>query len=317
MPFRARSSDPASSGESRDTFLTRVPRIPERLVPYLLLAPALAFIALLIVYPLGLSFYTSFFHHVLTEPDKDRFVGFGNYVTVATDATFWQIMSQTAVWVFGSLVLQFLLGLALALLLNEHFPGRGVYRSLILAPWAISGVIIAIMWKWMYNPQIGVLNEILVRLGLVTNHVAFLADPDAALPAIIFTNVWRGTPFFAVMLLAALQAVPGTLYEAAAIDGANAWKRFLHVTLPSILPMIFAALLLRTIWIFNEVDMIFAMTDGGPVQATETLATFIYKKASRDLDFGVGSALAMIMFGILMVITFFYYRAFRDRERAL
>lgn len=292
----------------------RLPQIPDRLMPFLLLAPALALIALLIFYPLGLSLYTSFQHKVLIDPMGDRFVGVDNYAAVLADPTFWTVMRQTLFWVSGSLVLQFVLGMALALLLNEQFAGRGIYRSLILAPWAISGVIIAIMWKWMYNPQVGVFNEILVSLGIVSEHVAFLANPDTALASVIFTNVWRGTPFFAVMLLAALQAVPASLYEAAAIDGANAWNRFLHVTLPSILPMVFAALVLRTIWIFNEVDLILVMTDGGPVQVTETLATFIYKKASRDLDFGMGSALAMVMFLILMVTTIIYYRSFRKND---
>lgn len=292
-------------------------RIPRRLVPYLLLAPALGFIALFILYPLALNLYTSFQHRVFTEPTENRFVGLANYLTVATDPTFWLVLRQSAVWVVGSLVCQFVLGLALALLLNERFPARGLYRSLILSPWAISGVIIAIMWKWMYNPQVGVLNELLVRLGLVDHRLALLADPSTALPAVMLTNIWRGTPFFAVMLLAALQAVPKALYEAAAMDGAGAWQRFLNVTLPSILPMVFAALLLRTIWIFNDVDLIFVMTDGGPVRASETLATFLYKKASRDLDFGMGSALAMVMFAILMTITAFYYRAFRRSDRIL
>jgi multiple sugar transport system permease protein len=292
-------------------------RIPPRLVPYLLLAPALGFIVLFILYPLGLNLYTSFQHRVFTEPTGNRFVGIANYLAVAKDPTFWLVLRQSAVWVVGSLAFQFILGLALALLLNERFPARGLYRSLILSPWAISGVIIAIMWKWMYNPQVGVLNEILVRLGLVGHRLAFLADPSTSLPAVILTNIWRGTPFFAVMLLAALQAVPAALYEAAAMDGAGTWRRFLHVTLPSILPMVFAALLLRTIWIFNDVDLIFVMTDGGPVRASETLATFLYKKASRDLDFGMGSALAMVMFAILMTITAFYYRAFRRSDRIL
>jgi multiple sugar transport system permease protein len=292
-------------------------RIPPRLVPYLLLAPALGFIALFILYPLALNLYTSFQHRVFTEPTENRFVGIANYLTVAKDPTFWLVVRQSAVWVIGSLACQFVLGLALALLLNERFPARGLYRSLILSPWAISGVIIAIMWKWMYNPQVGVLNELLVRLGLVSQRLALLADPSTALPAVMLTNIWRGTPFFAVMLLAALQAVPKALYEAAAMDGAGAWQRFLHVTLPSILPMVFAALLLRTIWIFNDVDLIFVMTDGGPVRASETLATFLYKKASRDLDFGMGSALAMVMFAILMTITALYYRAFRRSDRVL
>jgi multiple sugar transport system permease protein len=290
-------------------------RIPGGLVPYLLLAPALSFVLTFILYPLGVNIYTSVQHRVFTEPLANRFVGLANFLAIARDPTFWLVLRHSAIWVVGSLVCQFLLGLVLALLLNEKFPARGLYRSLILSPWAISGVIIAIMWKWMYNPQVGVINELLVRLGLLSHRIAFLADPTWALAAVMVTNVWRGTPFFAVMLLAALQAVPKELYEAAAIDGAGAWQRFLRVTLPAILPMVFAALLLRTIWIFNDVDLIFVMTDGGPVRASETLATFLYKKASRDLDFGLGSALAMVMFAILMTITALYYRAFRRSER--
>lgn len=307
------NAERASDGLSEPSFAVRLrsAHLPPGLAPYLLLAPALAFVALFIFYPLALSFYNSFRYQVLYDPAGERFVGLANYVKLATDPAFWVVMWQTTIWVAASLVFQFVLGLILALLLNEQFFGRGLYRALILAPWAISGVIIAIMWKWMYNPQVGVFNEILNRLGLISQHVAFLADPKTAMASVIFANVWRGTPFFAVMLLAALQAVPRSLYEAAALDGANAWRRFIHVTLPAIKPMIVAALVLRTIWIFNEVDLIFVMTDGGPVQVTEILATLIYKTASRQLDFGLGSALATVMFVVLMAITVLYFRSFR------
>ena len=278
-------------------------RIPPRFVPYLMLAPALAFIFAFILYPLGLNFYTSFQHRVFTEPSGNRFVGLANYVSVATDPTFWLVLRQSAVWVTGSLAFQFLLGLALALLLNERFPARGLYRSLILSPWAISGVIIAIMWKWMYNPQVGVLNEILVRLGLTSHRLAFLADPSTALPAVIATNIWRGTPFFAVMLLAALQAVPKELYEAGEIDGTAPLQRFRFITLPMLRNLFMICSLLSMVFSLGDFVIIRIMTGGAPGDSTHVLATLAYRYAFQmgNVDWAVGTFMTALPITLLFI----------------
>ena len=181
------------------------------------------------------------------------------------------------------------LGLVTALLLNREFPWRGLARALIIIPWALPSVVIALMWRWIYDPNTGVLNDILIYLSIVKQAVPWLADPDLALYAIIATLTWQGFPFFAVMILAGLQGIPKSQYEAASIDGASPWRQFLHITLPGIAPVLGTAGLLRVIWVANSMDVIFVMTGGGPGYATHTLPLYAFIRARQNLDFGYGT----------------------------
>jgi multiple sugar transport system permease protein len=201
-----------------------------------------------------------------------------------------------------------LLGLAAALLLNQEFPWRGLARALIIVPWALPSVVISLMWVWIYDSNYGVLNDFLLRLGLIATSIPWLADPATALYAIILTLTWQGFPFFAVMILAGLQSIPRSFYEAAAIDGASGWRQFWHITLPGISGVLVTAVLLRIIWVANSIDVIFVMTGGGPGYATYTLPLYAFIKARTNLDFGYGSALAVLFTLMLMGLVIVYLR---------
>ena len=215
---------------------------------------------------------------------------------------FRRALVNTAWWTFGSVTLQFLLGLGLALLLNRAFWGKRVVQAVVFLPWAVPTFLSGLTFVWLLNPVIGPVPHWLFALGLLEEPYSILGNPDLAMWGPIAANVWFGVPFFAITLLAALQAIPGEMYESASIDGATAWQRFLHVTLPYLAPMIAITVLLRTIWISNFADLIIVMTNGGPANATQILPSYIFTTAYRKLDFGYASAVAMV----LLLLLFFY-----------
>ncbi len=265
----------------------------DRVLPYMLLAPAV-FVTIVIVFmPMIQAVWTSFHDLVLFRPNVSKFVGFANYVKLFNDPVFWVALWNTIIWIGLTVPLQMGLGLLTALLLNREFPWRGLARALIIIPWALPSVVIALMWRWIYDPNTGVLNDILIYLSIVKAAVPWLADPNVAIYAIIATLTWQGFPFFAVMILAGLQGIPKSQYEAASIDGASPWRQFLHITLPGIAPVLATAGLLRVIWVANSMDVIFVMTGGGPGYATHTLPLYAFIKARQNLDFGYGTAIAV------------------------
>jgi multiple sugar transport system permease protein len=194
------------------------------------------------------------------------------------------------------------------LLLNQSFWWRGLARALVVIPWALPSVITALMWTWMYDYDLGVINDVLLRLRLVDAPIAWLARADTTLGAVILALVWQGFPFFAVMILAGLQTVPGELIEAAEIDGANAFQRLTKVILPSIAEVIATALLLRTIWVANSLDVILVMTGGGPGYTTYTVPLYAFLKAYTSMEFGYAAALALIMTALLLLVIYAYVR---------
>jgi len=243
-----------------------------------------------------------------------RFVGLANYVHLVEDPVFWLSLWNSFVWVFGSVILQFIAGFAAALLLHRAFVGRGLLRTLTLLPWIIPGVVVGLIWEWLYQPNYGVINDLLIKTGWLHDRVAWLSNPDLAMGAVVFTNVWRGIPFFAIMLLAGLQAVPEELYEAARIDGAGVWARFWHVTLPLMRPIIVVATATRIIWTFNYADLIFVMTSGGPANATQITSTYTLMQAYSNLDFGYAAALSVVLLIIMLAFTAAYLRVTRGVE---
>lgn len=288
----------------------------ERLLPYLLLAPAVVVTLVIVFMPMVQAVWTSFYDLILFKPNASKFVGFGNYVKLFNDPVFWTALWNTLLWIGLTVPLQMGLGLLAALLLNREFPWRGLARALIIIPWALPSVVIALMWRWIYDPNTGVLNDILVYLSIVQTAVPWLADPDVAIYAIIATLTWQGFPFFAVMILAGLQGIPKSQYEAASIDGASAWKQFIHITLPGIAPVLATAGLLRVIWVANSMDVIFVMTGGGPGYATHTLPLYAFIKARQNLDFGYGTSIAVtftILLGAFVVL--YLARTMREVER--
>jgi multiple sugar transport system permease protein len=282
--------------------------IVARSTPYLFLAPALVATAAIVLYPVGSTMWMSLHDFVLFRPHAVPFTGFTNYARLLADEAFWHSLANSVVWVGLAVGLQFALGLATALVLNESFFWRSAARALVIVPWALPSVIIGLMFTWIYDYNLGLLNDLLLRLGLLDAPVAWLARPDTALLAVIAALVWQGFPFFAVVILAGLQAIPQELHEAAEIDGATRGQRFRHIVWPGLSGVILTALLLRTIWVANSLDVILVMTGGGPGYTTHTLPLYAFLRAYSGMEFGYGSALAVVLTILLMAIAAFYVR---------
>lgn len=269
--------------------------------PYLLVAPALMIILCVVFIPVVNAIGMSFQSYDLRRPKDIAFVGFKNYIDVFQDDLFWKSLVKTLLWVVFGVGLQFFFGFVLALLLNKKFKGRGAVRAVSLIPWVTPGVLIGLMWRWMYDGNFGVINDILQKLHLTTDNIPFLSKPDTAFPSVILTIVWQGIPFFALMILAGLQGIPAELYEAADIDGATGMRKLFWVTIPSIKNTIATTGMLRIIWVANSVDVIFNMTGGGPAYSTQTLSVYIFNKANA-LNLGYSSAMAIILALLLSLV---------------
>lgn len=276
------------------------------LTPWALLAPALIATTIVVFVPVLDTLWMSLHRFVLFRPHEMPFIGLGNYLALVRDPTFWLSLGHSLIWVTAGVSLQFSLGFAAAILLNRRFAWRGLARALVVIPWALPSVIIGLVWTWMLDFNLGVLNALLLRLGLLAHPIAWLAQPDTAMLAVILALTWQGFPFFAVTLLAGLQGIPREHYEAAAIDGAGTMRSFWHVTLPGLAPVMATALLLRMIWVANSLDLIFIMTGGGPGTATETLPLYSFLRAWTGLDYGYGSALAVVLTLLLLVVVVLY-----------
>ena len=279
-----------------------------RVLPYAMLSPAVLVTLAIVFFPMLQTAWMSLHDYVLFRPHRFEFLGLNNYRKALADEVFWISLRHTAIWIGITVPAQLLLGLATALLLNQDFPWRPLARALIIIPWALPSVVIALMWVWIYDSNYGLMNDFLLRLGLIEQAMPWLARPDTALGAIILTLTWQGFPFFAVMILAGLQSIPRSYYEAAAIDGASAWRQFWHITLPGISGVLVTAVLLRMIWVANSFDVIFVMTGGGPGYSTYTLPLYAFIKARTNLDFGYGSALAVLFTLLLMGVVLVYLR---------
>lgn len=276
--------------------------------PYLLIAPALIVVICVVFIPVIEAVITSLKYHDLRYPNRTAWVGLQNYSDLLTaDSQFWPSLYRTILWVVFGVGFQFLLGFVLALVLNTRFRFRGIVRAAAMVPWVTPGVLIGLIWRWLYDGDYGVINDLLKRMGFLTRGIAYLSRVDTALPAAIFSVVWQGIPFFALMLLAALQGVSTEMYEAADIDGATAWQKLIYVTLPSIKNTIFVTGLLRVIWVANSVDVIFNMTEGGPAYSTQTLSVYIFNKGNA-LDLGYASAMALLMAALLLVVAIPYLK---------
>jgi multiple sugar transport system permease protein len=284
------------------------------LVGYSYLLPAALCMLATVVVPIALAIKMSLYNDILYKPQEYRFIGLGNYLRLIEDPVFWLSLWNSVVWVFGSVILQFIAGFAAALLLHQAFRGRALVRTLTLLPWIIPGVVVGLIWEWLYQPNYGVINDLLIRAGWMQDRVAWLSSPDLAMGAVVFTNVWRGIPFFAIMLLAGLQAIPDELYEAAQVDGAGVVSRFWHITVPLLRPIIVVATATRIIWTFNYADLIFVMTGGGPANATQITSTYTLMQAYSVLDFGYAAALSVVLLLVMLAFTAAYLKITRGVE---
>ena len=236
-----------------------------------------------------------------------RFVGAANYVRLLSDARFWNALGNTVYFTAVSVALELALGLVMALLLRRAFRGRALIYAVVLIPWAVPTVVTARMWEWMYNADFGVINY------LLGEKINWLGNPAWAMHAAILMDVWKSTPFVALLLLAGLQNLPAELYQAAAVDGATRWTMFRRVTLPLLMPLMLVVLILRTIDAFRVFDAIYVLTGGGPANSTETLSIYAYKVLFQTLEFGYGSTLAVTVLACVALATVIYARLLRGR----
>ncbi|MEU3556924.1 carbohydrate ABC transporter permease [Streptomyces fragilis] len=280
---------------------------PRRL-PYLLIAPAGLLMLGFIAYPVLSVFYYSLQHYNVTKPWRDGFAGFDNFTRVFTDdPLFRDSLVFSAKWVVTEVSLQLLLGLGLALLVNQTFVGRAVARAMVFSPWAVSGVLTTTIWMLLYNPSTGV-SRYLADAGVGSYGTSVLSDTDTVFWAVVVTELWRGVPFFAILILADLQSVPKDLYEAASVDGAGRLRQFVHITLPHLKDAIILSTLLRAVWEFNNVDLLYTLTGGGPAGVTTTLPLYVANTGIEGHDFGYASALTTVAFVILLFCSILYLR---------
>jgi multiple sugar transport system permease protein len=271
------------------------------LEPYFYTGPSVILIGAIMLVPLVIGLSYAFHDITLLDPLSGDFVGLDHFRELYADASFWNALRNTVTWTLSCIVLQFGLGLILALLLNRPFFGRRAIQLCVFLPWAVPSFLSGLNWAWLFNPVVGPLPYWLTALGLMKAPDNLLSDPDHALWGPIIANVWWGIPFFAITLLAALQSIPKDLYEAATIDGANAWQQFRRITLPLLAPTIAITVMLRTVWIANFPDLIVVMTRGGPADSTQILASYIFTQAFQRLDFGYASAVAAVLLVLLLL----------------
>jgi ABC-type sugar transport system permease subunit len=271
--------------------------------------PAVLTIVLVALFPLVWTFWESLHLHDLRMPWLGRpFIGLTNYLEAFGDPRFRGALAHTAFFAVTSVSLELLIGLWLALALNRAFRFRGLVRAAVLVPWAIPTVVSALLWRFMFEGQNGIVNAALVGAGILPEPMVWLVDPRAAWIPIILADVWKTTPFVALLLLAGLQNIDSSLYEAARIDGASAWRQFRYVTLPLLKPALLVALIFRTLDAFRVFDLIYALTGGGPGTSTEPIALYTFNALLQNLQFGYGAALSVIVFVLTFSLALVYIR---------
>ena len=275
-------------------------RSREQKTALILLIPAMLLLLLVFGYPIARAFWLSLFTENLGTQLQPVFSGLDNYGRMMGDSRFWQSFLVTTIFTSASVISELLLGLIIALVLNQQFFGRGLVRTTAILPWALPTALIGLAWAWIFNDQYGVANDILQRLGFIQDGINWLGDPTLAMIAVVVADVWKTTPFISILLLAGLQSISADLYEAHSIDGATPWQSFRQITLPLLIPQILIAVLFRFAQAFGIFDLISVMTGGGPGGATEVVSLYIYSTIMRYLDFGYGAALVVVTFLLLI-----------------
>ncbi|MFP4410832.1 carbohydrate ABC transporter permease [Coleofasciculus sp.] len=267
---------------------------------WLLTLLAILILVMVFAYPIGRAFWLSLFSQNLGTELQAEFTGLDNYARLVGDGRFWQSIWQTTVFTLSSILIELVLGMGIALVLNRGFFGRGLVRTAALIPWALPTAVMGLAWAWIFNDQFGVANDIL-RFLPAAEPITWLGEPIPAMIALIAADVWKTTPFFAIILLAGLQSISEDLYEAHAIDGASPVQSFVQITLPLLTPQILIALLFRFAQAFGIFDLVLVMTEGGPANATEMISLYIYDTVRSYLDFGYGAALVVVTFLLLII----------------
>lgn len=277
----------------------------KKFTPYLFLLPAWILLIILYAYPYGLTLLQSF-QKVNLFGGENSWVHFDNYSYLLSDNNFFKNLNVTVKYSLVTISLKIIVGLLFALMLNADIYAKKFLRFLFLIPWAIPQVAVAVAWKWIYDGKYGYLNQLLTSWEWIPANISWLADPEKTLYAVSLVDAWMGWPLITMMFLSGLEAIPDSLYEAAALDGANRFYRFFHVTLSEMRNVFLIVLTLVTIWTFNSFNVIFVLTQGGPLRSTETLMMRVYNESFQNFNFGVSSALTVIILALLIGFTFYY-----------
>ncbi|GGJ33051.1 ABC transporter permease [Neoroseomonas lacus] len=283
-------------------------RLSDRQVGVLFMLPLIVAVGVFLVWPIAEAVRLSFVRYNPLRPDEQPFVGFDNYLFVLDDPLFWESFTQALVWTGWSTVLQALIGVGLALLLHQPLKGMNVFRGLLLFPYIVPTVVIALNWRWLFNAEIGIVNHLLMSAGIIDERIAWLSTPNMAMASAIMLNVWKYTPFVVIVVLARLQTIPTELYDAAKVDGAGALRRFRDITLPQLAEVLAVVIVFRTIWTFNKFEEIYLLTRGGPGTSTYNLALYAFDQSIANLRMGVGAASGVIMLLLLLAGSVVYIR---------
>lgn len=276
--------------------------------PYLMLLPTFAILAIFMIYPIFNTFFLSTQNHVLTNLKDAGFIGLTNFVNLFQDKIFLKAAGNSVWWTVVNVCLQAFFGLIVALLLNMEFKGRTIFRTLLFTPWAVGGILVALIWSFLFNESIGVIGDLLMKLGIIKGKMSWFSSGQTSMWALTIANTWRGVPFFAISILASLQTISLDVYESASVDGAGAWSKFWKITLPLIKDTLLLTILLRTIWTLNIVDIIYGMTKGGPNFSTLTIPVYIMMTFNDTLDSGYASAMAVVMILVLLIFSVIYLK---------
>jgi len=290
-------------------------RLGPRAFALLLITPSLVILAFIMAYPLIDAFYLSFTRCFLTDPAGGRaFIRLNNYINLLRRGVFWVAFKNTLLYVGGTVLFEFLIGFGLALLLNQQIKYKGTLRSLFMLPWVVPSVVVALLARWAFNSEFGIVNIVLKQLGIIENFQGWLKDTNLALPTILTVTTWKMFPFMLVVLLAGLQTIPEEQTEAARLDGANVLQRFLHITLPHMRELIMIVTLLEFIWMFQYMTIIWTTTKGGPIYATTTLPVLIYRSAFKVFNLCYASSIGVIWLLFLFFFSIFYIRIVGEKE---
>lgn len=285
---------------------------PEALTGYVMISPALFLMLVLLIYPFCLAVYISLTDRILGAPGE--FVWFRNFLKLFQDPLFRQTAFNSLIYTTSTVSLKLFLGLILAQLLNQEFPYRNIVRGLILLPWIVPTSLSVLTWLWMFDSLFSIVNYMLLGIGIISLKINWLGDTFWAMVSVVIVNTWRGLPFFAVSILAGLMTIPNELYEAADIDGASWHRKYWHVTLPLLQPVIAVVVLFSTIWTFADFQIVYILTHGGPINATQIFSTMAYDVALLAGRIGEGAAISLFLFPILLVIILIMLRYLRKEQ---
>lgn len=289
-------------------------KLTDQQFAYIIIAPAAIIVFGIVLFPLISTFIYSLKNMELTSINKGQFVGIANYMDILSTKEFWSSLGKTGYFAVVSISLELILGLFIALLLNEDLKGKAFLRTIIILPWAVPTIVNGSMWKWIYHSQYGALNALLMKLHIIDNYQSWLSKPFLAMNMVIFADVWKMTPLVVTFFLASLQLVNKSTYEAAMVDGANIFKRFFHLTLPYLKPAFLIIIVMRTMEAFKAFDIFYAITRGGPANGTLVLTYDAYLKAFNNLQFSKGATIAYLIAMIIATLTFIYIKILKKDE---